>query len=141
MNWFETGIRVRYRDTDQMGVVHHSVFACYCEIGRTELCEDIGLPYHELERTGIFLMVAEMRSRFKRPIRYGDRVIIRTRIAKLTRRTLEFHYEIRNESTDRTAFVGSTKHLFTRGTQKTMSLPDTYFNLLRRAVAPGSPPN
>jgi len=141
MLWFETDIRVRYRDADQMGVVHHSVYACYCEIGRTQLCEDIGLPYHELERTGIFLMVAEMKSRFKRPIRYGETVRIRTGIANLTRRTLEFQYEILIGQSRNVAFTGFTKHLFTRGTKKAICFPDAPLFLLRKAMQTDTPSN
>jgi acyl-CoA thioester hydrolase len=111
-----------------MGVVHNAVYAVYCEIGRTVLCEAHGLPYHEMERTGLFMMVAEMGGRFLRAIRYGDRIEVRVRISKVRRKLVCFEYEIVHAGSGDLCYTGFSKHLFSRDRMKTCTLPEDYLS-------------
>jgi acyl-CoA thioester hydrolase len=86
--------RVRYAETDQMGVVYHAHYLVWCEIGRTELMRSHGLPYAELERAGVLLAVADASIRYARAARYDDTIRVRTRIERVQSRTITFGYTI-----------------------------------------------
>lgn len=134
MRWFDKDLEIRYGDTDAMGVVHHSVYALYCEIGRTWLCEAIHRPYHEMEEEGIYFMVADMYGRFKAPVRYGMKVYVRSRISRLKKRLLVFDYEIRERGSEELLYTGYTKHIITRRTDGPMSLPDQHLAVFEAAM-------
>lgn len=87
-------LRVRYAETDQMGVAYHTHYLVWCEIGRTDYIRALGTSYAELERQGLVLAVAEARVRFSAPARYDDRVRVVTWIERLQSRTITFGYEI-----------------------------------------------
>src|SRR5262247_1398316 len=88
-------VRVRYAETDQMGVAYYANYFIWFEVGRSQYCNDCGFSYRDMEReTGLFLIVAEASCRYRNPARYEDELIIRTRITELTRRTVRFSYEI-----------------------------------------------
>jgi acyl-CoA thioester hydrolase len=90
-------LRVRYAETDQMGVVYHANYLIWCEIGRTELIRTLGLPYAELERTaGILLAVADASIRYHASARYDDPVRVLTTLADVRSRTITFDYLITN---------------------------------------------
>src|SRR5436190_10740974 len=91
----ESRVRVRYAETDQMGVAYYANYFVWFEVGRSQFCNDCGFSYRDMEReTGLFMIVAEARCRYRTPARYEDDLIIRTRITELTRRTLRFAYEV-----------------------------------------------
>src|SRR5829696_5073038 len=91
----EPRVRVRYAETDQMGVAYYANYFVWFEVGRSQFCNDCGFSYRDMEKeTGLFMIVAEAHCRYKTPARYEDDLIIRTRIIELTRRTLRFGYEI-----------------------------------------------
>jgi acyl-CoA thioester hydrolase len=90
----DVGFRVRYAETDQMGVVYHSHYLVWCELGRTELMRAHGLPYSELEATGVLLAVADAQIRYARAARYDDLIRVVTRIEKVQSRTVTFGYTI-----------------------------------------------
>ena len=79
-----TRIKVRYAETDQMGVVHHSVYAVYLEAARVDFLERAGLPYHRVEARGVFFPVVELGLTFRAPARFGEEVEVRTRLAELS---------------------------------------------------------
>jgi len=91
--------RVRYSETDQMGVVYHAEYLVWCEVGRTDLIRGLGLPYSELERRGTALAVAEASIRYHAPARYDDRVRVETRLVEVRSRAITFEYLIRNGDT------------------------------------------
>jgi acyl-CoA thioester hydrolase len=101
-------IRVRYCECDSMGVAHHAAYIPWLEIGRTELLRDAGVTYAQLEEAGVFLVVAKLGCRYRRPIYYDDLVEVRTRVVGGSRVKIEHEYEIvviengRSESGDRT---------------------------------------
>jgi acyl-CoA thioester hydrolase len=93
--WFTHRLRVRYQETDQMGVVYHANYMNWFEIGRTELIRELGLPYKRLEEAGLFLPVIELTSKFRAPARYDDEVAVWTRIVEFSTLTIRFESEIR----------------------------------------------
>jgi acyl-CoA thioester hydrolase len=86
---------VRYKETDQMGIAHHSNYIVWFEIGRTDLCRATGITYAEIERRGFLLVVTEIGCRYRIPFRYDDEVTIRTSVASLASRAMKFAYELR----------------------------------------------
>lgn len=133
--WFQKDIEIRYADTDQMGVVHHAVHPVYCELGRTQLIADAGLPYHQMEaESGIYLMVVDMTCRYRKPLRYGDAIYVKTAISRLKNKLMTFQYEIRNRTDEALLFTGSTTHLFSKGTGSTVILPEPYLTLFKQAA-------
>ncbi|MCF6227540.1 MAG: acyl-CoA thioesterase [Planctomycetes bacterium] len=91
---FETHVRVRYVETDQMGVVYHSHYIVYFEIGRTEAMREIGINYAELEKQGYVLAVTETHCKHKASAVYDDLLTIRTRLTGLSKTRLTFEYEV-----------------------------------------------
>lgn len=90
----EIDVRVRYAETDQMGVVYHANYLVWCEVARTELIRQRFLPYSELEKRGVILAVADLSIRYHAPARYEDDVRVRTWISEIRSRTVTFSYEI-----------------------------------------------
>lgn len=89
-------VRVRYAETDQMGVVYHSHYLVWCEIGRTEHIASLGVRYSELEAAGIRLAVADAEVRYHAPARYDDLVVVETTLESVRSRLIAFSYLIRN---------------------------------------------
>lgn len=89
-----TELRVRYGETDQMGVVYHAEYLVYCEIGRTELIRTLGMTYAEMEARGCLLAVSEASMRFHASARYDDLLRIETRLTDLRSRAVSFDYAI-----------------------------------------------
>jgi acyl-CoA thioester hydrolase len=108
----ETEVRVRYSETDQMGIVYHAHYLVWFEIGRTEWCRAAGLPYAGMERSGLLIPVTRAECTFRRRSRYDDPIRIRTRMAELAGRGCRFGYEVVNPDGDRLA-DGATSHIFT----------------------------
>ena len=111
----ETKVRVRYAETDQMGVVYHANYLVWMELGRTEYGKPDGFVYSELEREGIVMTVVEANVRYLNAARYDEEVTVRTRIAESNARRVVFHYElvvVEGEGKERRVATGETKHLF-----------------------------
>jgi acyl-CoA thioester hydrolase len=98
MNFNETKIRVRYGETDQMGVVYHANYAVYFEVGRTEWLREFGLNYSEMEENGIMLPVISLSVKYHNSARYDDIVKVKTTLQKMPTASIEFNYELRNDS-------------------------------------------
>lgn len=120
--YIETRFPVRYAETDQMGIVHHSVYAIWFECGRTEFIKSYGLPYDELERLGIMLPLINLSVNFKLPVRYGNTVIIRTSLKKATKARLIMYYEVMAEGDDKVRSSGTTEHAITGTNLKPVNL-------------------
>ncbi len=88
--------RVRYAETDQMGVVYHTNYLIWCEVGRTDFIRARGMSYAEIERTGIGLAVSELSARFHGAARYDDLIRVRTTLAGVRSRSITFDYVITN---------------------------------------------
>lgn len=87
-------LRVRYAETDQMGVVYHSEYLVWCEIGRTEYMRQLGASYASIERSGTLLAVADASIRYHAPARYDDVVRVETTLSDVRSRALTFDYAI-----------------------------------------------
>ena len=90
----ESRLRVRYKDTDQMGIAHHSNYIVWFEIGRTDLCRETGITYAEIETRGYLLVVTEIGCRYRTPFRYDDEVRIVTGVGRAASRAMRFEYEL-----------------------------------------------
>lgn len=103
--------RVRYAETDQMGVVHNSVYLIWFEIGRTEYSIFRDFPYSRIEEEGIMLVVAESRVAYKKPAHYDDLVTVRTWVSRLKPKVVTFSYQIVRHDTDELIAEGETTHV------------------------------
>jgi len=129
-DFHETTVRVRYAETDQMGVVYHSNFFIWFEIGRVELFRELGVVYKEMEeKDDCYIVVGECQCRFKRPARYDDVLRIRTRIAEASKRKIKFGYEVVNSATGELLATGDTTHIICDRLGRSKSLPDHYRTL------------
>jgi acyl-CoA thioester hydrolase len=107
----ETPLRVRYSETDAMGVVYHANYIVWFEIGRTEWCRAAGLPYREMEDAGLRILVVSVDCKFRRSARYDDPIRVRAAMTELSSRGCAFGYEILGGDGTRLA-DGSTRHVF-----------------------------
>jgi acyl-CoA thioester hydrolase len=124
--------RVRYAETDQMGVVYYANYLVWMEIGRTDFCKSLGFDYRDMEKEGAYMAVVEATCRYAAPARYNDAILVRTQLDRINRKIVGFSYGILNEETGRLLAEGKTVHI-TMGTEhKSRSLPVRYFELLSR---------
>lgn len=106
----ETEIDVRYAETDQMGVVYHANYFVWMEIGRTKLIEDIGFKYAQMEEDGILAPVTQIEAKYRKPLRYGEKAIVRTWIEIYTGVRVTYGYEILTEERE-VAVTGWSEHV------------------------------
>ena len=122
----ENTIRVRYSETDQMGVAYYGNYFTWFEVGRVELCRALGFEYKQMEiEDDTFIVVVEANCRYKRPARFDDVLVVRTRVAGSNRRTVRFGYEILNPSGE-TIATGETAHVICDRQGRPRSLPEKY---------------
>ena len=134
--WQEALLRVRYAETDKMGVVYHANYLVWFEIGRTEFCRARGFSYRDMEENeNAFLVVAESYCRYKAPAYYDDVLIVRTHITELRRRSLRFGYEIVRESDGVVIAEGETGHVVTDSNARVRSFPPGFAELLLSSPA------
>lgn len=125
--WHETEVRVRYAETDQMGVVYHANYLIWFEIGRSEFCRARGFSYRDMEeKDNALLVVAEIYCRYKSPAYYEDVLTVRTNVGEVRSRSLRFVYEIYRASDNMLLADGETLHLVTDENKKIRSLPEGY---------------
>jgi acyl-CoA thioester hydrolase len=123
----ETTLRVRYAETDQMGVVYHGSYFAWLEVGRVEWCRQHGFEYKQMEiEDDSFIVVAEARCRYKRPARFDDLLTVRTRVVDSKRRTVTFGYEIIHQVTGELIATGETTHVICDRQGRPKSLPEKY---------------
>lgn len=94
----EVDLRIRYGETDQMGIVYHGNYAQYFEIGRTEWLRNLGITYKKMEEDGIKLPVISLAVNFKKSVCYDDVIKVKTKLKKMPTASIEFDYEIENEN-------------------------------------------
>jgi len=129
--WHETEVRVRYAETDAMGIVHNANYFVWFEVGRGELCRDRGFSYKELEDDeNALMLVAESYCRHKSPAHYDDILTIRTKVTEIRSRSLRFFYEVHRRLDDMLIAEGETLHVVTDKNKKLRSLPEIYRNRL-----------
>jgi acyl-CoA thioester hydrolase len=124
----ETRFRVRYAETDQMGVVYYANYLVWMEVGRVELCKSLGFNYRDMERDdGIYLAVADATCRYRAPARFDDEITVKTWMEDANKRIVVFAYEIRTG--DRVLATGSTRHVFVSRQLERTRLPEKYYPL------------
>ena len=127
MEWHETKIRVRYAETDKMGVVHHANYLVWFELGRSELCRAKGFSYKDMEeKDDALLVVAESYCRYKSPAFYDDEIIVRTKVEEFRSRSMRFVYQVFRESDETLLAEGETLHVVTDSNKKVRSMPEIY---------------
>jgi acyl-CoA thioester hydrolase len=129
----QSRFRVRYAETDQMGMVYYANYLVWMEVGRSDFCRECGFSYRDLEREErAFLAVAEATCRYRAPARYDDEILVETELARVTSRVIEFTYRIRSG----TALLaeGRTVHVVIGTDGRPRSLPDRYLDLLKSRV-------
>ena len=112
LKYAESRVRVRYKETDQMGIAHHSNYLVWFEIGRTDLCREAGLTYAEIEARGYILVVGEIGCRYRAPFRYDEEVLIRTSIAESGSRMMKFAYALYDGSGTELRASGFSLHVW-----------------------------
>ena len=132
---FETKLRVRYAETDQMGVVYNSNYIVWFEIGRVEMLRQLGFSYREMEeQDGIHLAVADVRCRYKAPALYDDIVVLRTHLVKVRDSLLHFGYEVLREEDGAVLAEGESIHLVVNSDFKRIRLSQKYLPSLLKAA-------
>ena len=129
--WHETEVRVRYAETDQMGIAHHANYLIWFEAGRSDVCRARGFSYKDMEeQENALMVVAESYVRYKSPAFYEDILTIKTAISEIRSRSIRFSYEINRGSDGALIAEGETLHLVTDKQQKVRTIPESYKRLL-----------
>jgi acyl-CoA thioester hydrolase len=132
----EVKIRVRYAETDQMGVVYHANHFVWFEVGRVELLRQLGFSYREMEQhEGCCIAVVEARCRYKEPVRYDDEVLIRTHLKNVRESLLQFEYELVRESDGMLLAEGETTHVVTDPQLRKRRMPAKYMSAFKQTVS------
>jgi len=122
MNARSTDIRVRYQETDNMGVVYYANYLVWFEVARTEYLRSMGLVYKKLEEKGIYLMVASVSCKYKSPAKYDDTVTVETWIEDVKNTSLRFVYKL--SVGERVIATGDSVHVFTDKNKKPVRIPE-----------------
>ena len=107
----ETELRVRYSETDRMGIVYHGAYVTWFEVGRTEYCRAAGFPYRSMEDAGLLILVTRVECVYRSPARYDDRIVVRAELTELGSRGVAFRYAVRGEGGELLA-DGTSRHVF-----------------------------
>lgn len=128
--------RVRYSETDRMGVAHNKNYFVWFEIGRTQYCRNKNIPYRDIESRGYFLVVVEAFCKFRKPLKYDDRFLIRVSLRELTPKKVIFDYEL--ETIDRKAVIatGYTVHIVTDSQANVSTLPPDIIEKMKSQSSP-----
>ena len=127
IDYHDTTVRVRYAETDQMGVVYHANYLIWFEVGRVELMRALGIEYKRMELDDdCHIVVVDVRCRYINSARYDEELRIRTRIAESRNRTIRFSYEVRRDSDQELLAAGETLHVICGGNGKPKLLPEKY---------------
>lgn len=130
-----TKLRVRYAETDQMGVVYHSNHLIWFEVGRVEFMRQMGFSYRDMERDdGLFIAVAEAKCRYRAPVYYDEEVVVRTQLKAVRQSVIVFRYELARANTGALLAEGETTHIVTNSEMKVSSLPKKYLSVFRSAA-------
>lgn len=123
----EAQVRVRYAETDQMGVVYHANYLVWFEVGRVEFIRRIGLSYKQMEmEENCMIAVVEATARYRAPARYDDEIVIQTRLTASRRSVIRFGYKVVRKADDAVLCEGETVHVVVDRTMKKTRLPEKY---------------
>ncbi len=131
----ESRLRVRYAETDQMGVVYHSNHFVWFEIGRVELLRQLGFSYRDMEQNDdCFIAVVDARCRYRAPARYDDELIVRTHLKNVRESVIHFGYELVRVGDGLLLADGETTHIVTNAKMQIVALPEKYMKAFRAAI-------
>jgi acyl-CoA thioester hydrolase len=131
--------RVRYAETDQMGMAYYANYLIWMEVGRSDFCRECGFSYRDLERDEqAFLAVAEANCRYLAPARYDDEITVETELSRVKNRIVEFTYRILTGT--KVLAEGRTVHVIIGSDGKPRTLPERYLNLLKAKVTTAANP-
>jgi len=119
----KTELRVRYEETDKMGVVYYSNYLVWFEVGRAEYIRSLGTSYKEFERRGVRIVVAEAYCRYESPAHYDDLIIVRTRLSEIRSRSLKYMYTVVRKADEKQLASGYTTHVFVDKNGKSLKIP------------------
>jgi len=123
----DVDIRVRYAETDQMGVAYYANYLVWFEVGRSEFCRERGFRYADLEALGYKLVVSDVNCRYRGSARYDETVMVRTRLKGANKRMITFEYQIlRKGQKEEVIAEGETRHICVDSNRKTKSLPEKF---------------
>lgn len=129
----ETRLRVRYAETDRMGVVYHSNFVIWFEVGRVELLRQLGFEYSQMEQQdNCHIPVVDLRVRYKAPAQYDDEIVIRTELKNVRASLLHFSYEIFRDRDRALLATGETMHIIVDDKFERRPLPERYMQAFGR---------
>ena len=123
-------VRVRYAETDKMGVAYYANYFVWFEVGRAELCRKKGFSYADLEALGYILVVTDAHCHYRNSARYDETIIIRTRLKGINKRMITFGYQLLRNGSEEELAEGETRHLSIGPNGKPKSLPDKFVDLL-----------
>lgn len=122
----ETKVRVRYAETDQMGVVYHSNFFLYFEVARAESIRHLGFTYADMEKMGMIMPVVDVHARYLRPALYDDLLTIKTYLKEMPlHHKIEFHHEVYNEKAELLCIGKIILYFMEKDTMKKTAMPET----------------
>jgi acyl-CoA thioester hydrolase len=132
-------VRVRYAETDQMGVVYHANFLIWFEVGRVELMRALGIEYKRMEREDdCHIVVADVHCRYHHPARYDEVLRVRTRIAESRNRTVKFAYEVFRDLDNQLLATGTSTHVICGANGRPKLLPQKYRQVLDAVATPAA---
>ena len=123
-------VRVRYAETDKMGVAYYANYFVWFEVGRAELCRKKGFSYADLEALGYILVVTDAHCHYRNSARYDEAIVIRTRLKGINKRMITFGYQLFRKGSEEVLAEGETRHLSIGPNGKPKSLPDKFVDLL-----------
>jgi acyl-CoA thioester hydrolase len=128
-------LRVRYAETDQMGVVYHANYVVWFEVGRVELLRSLGFRYRDMERNeDCHIAVVDMRCRYKAPAMYDDEIVVRTHLKNVRESLLHFAYEVLRPGDSTLLAEGETTHIVVNSKFEKTVLPEKYAKVLNAAL-------
>jgi len=131
----ESRIRVRYAETDQMGVVYHSNHFIWFEVGRVDLLRQLGVTYKQMEKEDqLYIPLVDARCRYKAPALYDDELVVRTHVSNFRDKLIVFAYELVRTSDNLLLAEGETTHVITGSDLKPRALPEKYLETLGKAT-------
>ncbi|MGC2830768.1 MAG: thioesterase family protein [Candidatus Acidiferrum sp.] len=137
IEYHDATIRVRYAETDQMGVVYHANYLVWFEVGRVELIRALGIEYKRMEKEDdCHIVVADVHCRYHLPARYDELLRIRTRIAESRNRVVKFSYEVFRDTDGKLLAAGETTHIICGSNGRPKLLPAKYHSVFNAVVAP-----
>jgi acyl-CoA thioester hydrolase len=136
IEYHDVTVRVRYAETDQMGVVYHANYLVWFEVGRVELMRALGVEYKRMEiEDDCQIVVADLRCRYHHPARYDELLRVRTRIVESRNRVIRFAYELFRDADGQLLATGETKHIICGRNGKPKLLPQKYRSIFETIAA------